>query len=217
MILFNVHGGNKIGIGHLMRSSALAIAFKDIGETVLFFTNKYFDMLSDLGLDQKVVNDNAITRYLNKNDCIIVDRYDINQSYIDRLRKCARVGYIDDLGSVDYNSDFVINGNIYAKKGDYTQAKTCFLGTKYTLLRSEFMSKECIEVKYQVENVLITFGGSDPNQLTNKLLSYLYKMKRINFHIIVGPHFSGFHEIDGENLIYYHSPKAIKKLCLSAI
>ena len=64
------------------------------------------------------------------------------------------------------------------------------LGTQYALLRDEFRGLPARKTRRNVESVLVTMGGSDPQNLTQKFALKLGRaFPGITFHIIAGSSF----------------------------
>lgn len=169
-------GGNKIGLGHIMRTMVIANKLLNYGEVFYITTNnKEYD-----GGRKVIAENNFKYIYDNDNynvDILIVDRYNITSSYLTSLRKyCKKLVYIDDMNELDfYDVDIIINRNIGAEKLYYNTANNCklLLGTKYCILRENFINSDPIKINNEVKNILITFGGSDPTNTTPLILEYL--------------------------------------------
>ncbi len=67
--------------------------------------------------------------------------------------------------------------------------KNHYFGHKYFLLRDEFLYSKIKQIDKKVRNILITFGGVDPNNYTKKVLDSIYEFciqKNITINIIAG-------------------------------
>ncbi|AGB42116.1 pseudaminic acid biosynthesis-associated protein PseG [Halobacteroides halobius DSM 5150] len=217
-IAFRVDGGPTIGMGHLMRCLALATAFPD--EVDIFFITKeeksVEKLLQEYNINLITISSNLdykeeieklkeiVIKY--KLDTLITDSYQIDQNYLLELKKTVtKLISIHDFAPFVFPSDIMINGNIYAPSLDYhsLNGNTDFLlGTDYTLLREEFTNLSRQVIKDQVENILITFGGSDPLELTDRVLatlnqidSNLIDQDKLHLDIVVGPGFSNLEKI----------------------
>ncbi|MEZ5813483.1 MAG: hypothetical protein R3E13_01950 [Alphaproteobacteria bacterium] len=68
-------------------------------------------------------------------------------------------------------------------------------GSQYAIMASEYANAREKEVKDVAENILITFGGSDPQGLTAQLMEGLGgKVDGFNVRVIIGPYFSEGHK-----------------------
>ena len=105
---------------------------------------------------------------------ILIDSYNVSETYFTALNQVAKVAYMDDLRAFDYDVDLVINYDVIPSSRTeeyrlaYTKAKTTLLGAEYTPLREQFQ-KQSIVLKEKIHNVLITSGGSDPYHFTETI------------------------------------------------
>src|SRR5690606_7828261 len=91
----------------------------------------------------------------------------------------------EDLGEGAKKADLVINA-IYPEKN---VLKNHHFGHKYFILRDEFIYSNQKIINKEVRNILITFGGVDPNNYTEKVLKTIYDYcqdKNISITIITG-------------------------------
>jgi spore coat polysaccharide biosynthesis predicted glycosyltransferase SpsG len=100
-------------------------------------------------------------------DIIINDRLDTSKEYMQQLKKQNyKVVNFEDLGIGCEEADVVINA-IYPEKDVLPNH---YFGHDYFVLRDEFILSELKAVKQDVKNILITFGGVDPNNYTEKVI-----------------------------------------------
>lgn len=195
-------GGPLIGMGHIMRTLALA---KELSkEAEVFYICKQDDTsvkkycqginkVKDEGFQIKLVDGNDVIGGLNKieADILITDSYDVDEEYFNKTKSMfKKTGYIDDMNLYYFNVDFIINQNINAE--DFVYRANCdtkfFLGTRYVMLRDEFRNGHKNIIKEKVENILITMGGGDPFNITETILKSIKGMD-YNFNVVVGPSF----------------------------
>ena len=191
-IVFIVDGDNEIGLGHIYRGIILA-------DQIIFNHNIFFLINENkkIGIKKiKEYNYPIVTFKDNKElfrilkeinpDIIINDILDTDKKYIIKLKK--RKYFIinfEDLGEGAKYADVVINAlyeNSYPSKNHY-------YGYKYVCLRDEFyIFSPKKEVSRNIRNILISFGGTDPNNLTIRTLKALEKiyLKDISIKIILG-------------------------------
>jgi UDP-2,4-diacetamido-2,4,6-trideoxy-beta-L-altropyranose hydrolase len=210
IIALRVDGGKDIGMGHIMRSMALANDLKKSKEVERIFyitknessaVNKIkendFQVITidkDLNYNEEITKVKEMVKKEKVNK-IITDSYEIDQNYLIEMRKVVdKLITIHDYAPFAFPSHVVINGNAYAEDLDY-QSYYCdtefLLGTDYLLLREEFRNLPEIEVRDRVQNILITVGGYDLRNLTPKIIEAL---NSINFDEIDDQY------IDKENL-----------------
>jgi UDP-2,4-diacetamido-2,4,6-trideoxy-beta-L-altropyranose hydrolase len=138
---------------------------------------------------------------------VVVDGYHFGAEYQRIVRESgSRLLLIDDNGYADhYYADIVLNQNIHAHEDSYSdkeQYTRLLLGTRYVLLRREFLKwrgwkREIPDVAHKV---LVTLGGTDPDNVTLKILRLLQfvKVKDLNTVVVVGgenPHHEEFQSI----------------------
>lgn len=111
---------------------------------------------------------------------VAADGYQFNSAYQRRIKDSAcRLLWIDDTGHcAPYYADFILNQNIYAHRGMY---RSCGVGTKlllgprHALLRQEFLPWRSWHRDFApvANHVLLTMGGSDPQNATARVLHAL--------------------------------------------
>lgn len=205
-IAFRVDTSIEIGTGHLMRCLALAQAWQHAGGDVIFVmateTPALEARLKSEGMEivyipvqigsvedaRETVN---LTRRLNA-DWVVVDGYNFGGEYQQIIKDNGlRLLMVDDYGHAEhYYADIVLNQNIsadeglYVKREPYTQL---LLGVKYTLLRREFWQwrEWKREIPTVARKVLVTLGGSDPDNVTLKVIQALQLVEVDNLEAVV--------------------------------
>lgn len=213
VVALRVDGGKDIGMGHIMRSMALANDLKKDGEILRdFYITKNepsavkklrendFEVITidkDLSYEEEIEKVKKIIKKEEVNK-LITDSYEIDQNYLIEMRKVVdKLVTVHDYAPFAFPSHVVINGNAYAENLDYESlyGDTEFrLGTDYLLLREEFRNLPEIEVRDRVQNILITVGGYDLRNLTPNIIEAL---NSINFDEMDDQY------IDKENLHIY--------------
>jgi len=170
-ILFVVKGNSTVGLGHVYNT--LLIANDILNHKVTFLIDKKSELAFNAirSKNYPVViqqNDDIINDVMLINpDIIINDRLDTSKEYMQQLKKQNyKVVNFEDLGKGCEEADVVINA-IYPEK--YVLPNHYF-GHDYFVLRDEFILSELKAVKQDVKNILITFGGVDPNNYTEKVI-----------------------------------------------
>jgi spore coat polysaccharide biosynthesis predicted glycosyltransferase SpsG len=112
---------------------------------------------------------------------------------MEKIKKLnVKVVNFEDLGEGAKKADLVINA-IYPEK---QVLKNHYFGHDYFILRDEFIYSGQKEVKKEVKNILITFGGVDPNNYTKKVIEVIYEYcfsHSISITVIAG---FGYHKYD---------------------
>jgi spore coat polysaccharide biosynthesis predicted glycosyltransferase SpsG/CMP-N-acetylneuraminic acid synthetase len=192
-IVFRVDGGNEIGMGHIYRCITLARELLNMLEgRVTFVTdNKYeggVEKLKSTEFDVVTVESGDGFEYINniEPDIIFIDVLDTASKYVRQLRDTsAAVINLEDLGEGAEHADYVINA-LYEDGNDRHNE---LFGAEFVVVEQEFKD-HWSNINYEVENVLLTFGGSDPSNISTRVitelgsadLSYRYKL-------VLGPDF----------------------------
>ncbi|GAB6100062.1 UDP-2,4-diacetamido-2,4,6-trideoxy-beta-L-altropyranose hydrolase [Halanaerocella petrolearia] len=211
-VAFRVDGGVKAGLGHIMRSLALARSFpREIELTFITKSGqKVKDLIKERGYDvlqldsslNYTVEVREVKELIKDNDfdILITDFYEIGQDYLLELKEVVdKLVSIHDFAPYVFPSDMVINGNVYAPDIDYQSyaGDTEFLlGTDYTLIREEFQNIPQREINQQVNKILVTVGGSDTLNLTPRILQALDRLNiDLQIDVVIGPGFENVEEI----------------------
>lgn len=209
-LIIRADANGEIGSGHVMRCLALAEAWHASREEPVIFI---FAMISPSlearikregfeiihietkpGSDSDAQETSRIAQ-MNGAGWIVVDGYQFSGIYQKTIKKLGHsLLVIDDYGHAEhYYADIVLNQNIYANPTLYPshEAETRFLlGTKYVLLRKEFLHfKNITRVVPEIGNkILVTLGGSDPDNITGIVVNSLklVKIKGLEVIIVVG-------------------------------
>ena len=218
-IIIRAEGGNRIGMGHVMRMLVLAGKLKAFAE-VVFVCRDSEEFLAGINYIEgagyfvfKADSGKMLASLCGiEADCMITDSYDVDEDYFDITKDCFKItGCMDDLNKNRINTDFIINKNIYANDLKYKTGKgtRLFTGTKYLLLREEFVNIEKKVVRDSIRDVLITLGGADPGNLSEEVaLKFGKSFPYIKFHVAAGPSFShrdSLNKIAGGNILIHHN------------
>lgn len=188
-VVIRTDADNKLGLGHTYRGITLA---NRIFDDVYFFMSEN----KSLGIKKVGEYNHKIIIYKDKGDFIdklleikpniIIN--DILDTIYDDILELKNLGFFivsfEDLGDGALNADLTFNA-LYERSDS---PENSYFGYKYVCLRDEFFIYQKKEINLQVKEVLILFGGSDPNDLTMRTLKSmeLLKLKNITINIIVG-------------------------------
>ena len=202
MFLIRADGNPQIGTGHIMRCLSLADALREHNEDVVFvIAEPYFQkLIQTRGYLCEVLGtaydhtEEELPVFMpllerKRPELVILDSYFITPEYMRAIKSISKLLYIDDLNMFDYPADAVVNYNIYGPELSYPQNKIYFLGPKYALLRKEFQGLERRIVKKQVENILVSTGGTDQYHVALRCAEYLREYpprESIVFHFVLG-------------------------------
>ncbi len=161
-----------------------------------------------------------------KADILIIDHYNVTKDFFLSLKPHVNIlAYIDDVNAFTYPVDVVINGNI---TGEYTDYESYFenqkflLGPSYNLIRDEFQNIPKRAAAKEVKKILMTTGGADPFNITEKLIDTIRGeglFNKMELHVIVGGSFQNKNEIKEkqnqyENIVLYENVKKISSIML---
>ncbi len=196
ILLLRADGNVEMGAGHLMRMLALAQAWRAGGREAVFVCaevpQSVTQRLNDEGFLVRKINGApgsaddlkasiALTAdYIGRNLIFVLDGYQFNAEFQRAVREVVyRLVVFDDYGhSAFYHADWVVNPNISATKLRYQRrsSKThLLLGQRFIVLRREFVEHDPAKRKFPevARNILVTLGGSDPNNVTEEILGAL--------------------------------------------
>jgi UDP-2,4-diacetamido-2,4,6-trideoxy-beta-L-altropyranose hydrolase len=199
-LFFRADGGRDDGLGHIKRCISL---YKTIKKNFKFCKPEFIvnknnttsiEILKNndckyLTVDGKVNTKKEILNLIKilssyKIKILIIDSKRIDKNYISILKKYSKVVIFEDEKKYNVNPNLVINSNLWAKKL-YKDLSPKLLGLKYNTIPSKFFKKKAFNVKSN--KILISMGGEDPNNVTLKLLSIIYKLNlSLKFIIILG-------------------------------
>src|SRR5258708_5663820 len=123
---------------------------------------------------------------------VVVDGYQFTTDYQQALKAAGlKILFLDDYGHAShYSADVVLNQNIgadeelYAKREPKTRL---LLGPRYSLLRREFSAwREWErEIPPVARRVLVTMGGSDPQNVTARVIEALSATRLEGFESVI--------------------------------
>ena len=170
-----VNAYNEIGTGHIYR--CISIASKLLSDDVIFLLDEKHELginiVNSFNYPYKIYDgqDELFKLLKEYNPQIVVnDILDTSKEYVLRQKE---EGYFvinfEDLGTGTEEADVVFDA-LYEHEGGFGNI---FTGHKYYILKDEFYFQPTKVVAPEVNNVLLTFGGIDPNNLTEKVLKSL--------------------------------------------
>lgn len=220
-ILFCISGYPEIGLGHVY--NCLIIAGEILDHKVIFLVDKKselaFEKIKSYNYPVYIQQEDDLLKDINalNPDVIINDRLDTSEEYILSLKSSGyKVINFEDLGSGANSADLVINA-IYPETD---QLPNHFYGSAYFCARDEFFLHPQKYIKKKVSNVLISFGGTDPNNLTLKVLNSIYDYcneHNIQIDVVLGLGYD--FPLDKENfpaVDFYHNVKSISDFMFNA-
>ncbi len=202
-IIFRADGNERIGLGHVVRSLALAAMVKDQFEVVFAIVSpsksiekKILETCDRIivlkeSLDQ-IQEISQIASAVPQASMYVLDGYQYDTTYQSYIKKSgAAIICIDDIHAYHFVADAVVNHAPGVKADQYScepETELC-LGLKYALLRKPFLeaARETREIK-AIKNAFICLGGSDPHNLTLPCVQSITQTKAQleSIHIVLG-------------------------------
>ena len=187
--------GVQVGTGHVMRCLALAQAWKRSGGAVTFLLREGLT-----GIEERIRAEGILLETLPK-DCgssadafvhavlatgaplAVLDGYTFGASQQATLTDAGiRVLTVDDYAhATAYPVRWILNQNVYAAAGMYAGTKArLLLGPSFALLRDEFLPWIAWKrsIPQRARKILITIGGSDPDNASERILQSLAFLER---------------------------------------
>lgn len=234
-VAFRTGGGRRVGFGHVRRCLSLALALRAQGAHSLFLLDGDSEVCGPVaaeGLDTiRIKPEYDLQETIRhcrdlKVDAIVADSYAFSPAYFQNLSEAARVVVaLDDLADRELPVTLVVNGAASAEQLHYRGAsETAYLlGPQYILLRSEFAVLPTSVIADRVGRVLITVGGSDPNNLTLRLMQWItLALGSVKQDVVVGPLFENLEALQAEasmtaaSIVLHKDPMDVRGLMLAA-
>lgn len=214
-LLIRADAGAKIGAGHVMRCLALAQAWRKAGGRADFVMAAGASELHarlrsegsgvlEIGARPGSEDDARQTRELCKKkgaSWLAIDGFHFKRAYCAHASDgTSRLLLLDDDGGrAPYGCDLVLNVNPQAAKGMYRRREKhtrLLLGPRFALIRAEFLAfrGRKFAPPERARRILITFGGADPHNVTQKVIQALQGIRDLALDLtaIVGgsnPHY----------------------------
>lgn len=203
-IVIRCDGDSQIGIGHAMRCLAVAEALKDNSDEVLFVSCSLVEGIRQRfhaeGFEWRLLEGRAgtkadaeqvvaIAREIQAS-WVITDGYVFSGVYQRIItRNDLRLACIDDLATAEFVADLVLNQNPGFSADQYQVGLSTrlLLGMKYILLRREFRDRCPRRQPRKLNNILLTMGGADPDNVTAKILEALSGLVGVKITALLGP------------------------------
>lgn len=204
-ILIYVNGSREIGLGHIYRCILLANSMID--HEVLFCSDSDYS----LGIDKLAQSLHPVKTIHNESDLLhLIDTYKPNmiindvlntsEAFIKKLRKKDLfVINFEDVGPGTKHAHLIIN-SLYEPA---RKKKNFFSGSKYYCLRDELQLYPRKKKAEKAKSILLTFGGTDPANLTHKVLTYIKDLANdYQITVIAGLGYAKYEELKEEFKFY---------------
>ncbi|SNR33164.1 UDP-2,4-diacetamido-2,4,6-trideoxy-beta-L-altropyranose hydrolase [Hymenobacter mucosus] len=187
-LVFRADGNATIGLGHIVRSLALASMVRAGENDYVLARNPsgvVKNLVQDAGLRLVELPECALqteadylsAQFLNATDIVVLDGYAFDYDYQQRIKSSGcRLVCIDDLHQGQFVADLVINHSPGITADMYHGLPTTrfCLGPAYSLLRPPFLQHSQLpRATAPIHSILLCFGGADPLQLTDRCAAML--------------------------------------------
>lgn len=186
----------RIGYGHFKRCLALGRLYQNAGKTIVFLMREVSTPVAEtVGKYQMVAKSfpdhDAVFSWLfvhkDQMALVIVDHYQIDAAQEKQLKDISHVMVIDDLCRPHW-CDYLVDQTLGRKESDYRNKLLAFdthlfLGADYALIDPVYQGIQTIGSH---QDVLISFGATDPKSATLKVIEILERetdFSRVVFHI----------------------------------
>ena len=186
-VILRADADSTIGYGHFMRLLALGELLSAEFEIIFATRNpNRFQMEQLSNLTNEVIdlpdNDTHFDEFLTRLDgreIVVLDNYYFDTGYQRAIKdKGCKLVCIDDLHERHYAADLVINHapGLDSSVFSIEPGGRLLLGPKYMLVRKEFRDAPPVgeqQIRQFPSHLLLAFGGSDPENLTQQYLEEL--------------------------------------------
>ncbi|HTF89955.1 MAG TPA: UDP-2,4-diacetamido-2,4,6-trideoxy-beta-L-altropyranose hydrolase [Planctomycetota bacterium] len=208
-LLLRADASESIGTGHVMRSLAIAQAWKRAGGTASFAMSccppTLCERLREEGVEIVSLQAGRATladatetaeraRALGAR-WVVLDGYDFDETYQSSLRKSGLSTLLvdDEALAQRFTADLLLNQNAYATADLYAHkahGARLALGGRYALLRDEFEPWRLWrrEIPERARRILITTGGSDPTNAAGEILRGIEHLadRSLELQLVIG-------------------------------
>jgi len=211
-IVFRADGNSQIGLGHLVRSLALAYLLKDEFNCFFAIQNPVSGIITQItasGAVPVVLPQNADYKldahYFREQiiipgDVVVLDGYYFDFEYqLIIEKKEVTLICIDDIQAYPFLADAIINhaGGINADNYQVQPHTKLFLGPTYALLREPFL-KAAAKQRFvsAIKKIIINMGGADPENYTCQIVTQiLTDHSYLSLEVVIGSAFSHHTEL----------------------
>lgn len=218
-LLFRADGSAQTGMGHIMRSLALADMLGDLSARRFAICNpadatRKLLAKHHIPLVELATNDLAeLLPHVSENDVVVLDGYQYDEAFQRAVReKAHKLVFIDDLMQGHQVADVIINHAGDVTPADYqTEPYTqLLLGAPYALVNPAFRQKA--QPKDGEHKVFVNMGGADPHNVSRQVAELLLEHNPdLRVTVALGaanPHADTFADLPKDRLSLLHNLSA---------
>jgi UDP-2,4-diacetamido-2,4,6-trideoxy-beta-L-altropyranose hydrolase len=222
--------GFSTGMGHVVRQVHLGRALRNRGMDIKFFVTDHspsIELLRRENFPPYIIGkvEDLLEKMNLPYDLALLDVQDTQKEFIHALRIHSRkVMSFENLGEGRNFVDLLVDCNLEPEQAQYLKPEVkALFGLPYSVLAEEF-SKYHQQKKLfseNLESLLVTMGGTDPNNLTLQLARcFLQSRKRTPITFIAGPGFKETQSLiqlisSSDSLKILHQPGNMAELLFS--
>lgn len=196
-IIFRADGGPTIGMGHFIRTLALAEMLKDNFYCIYATQSPSVYQINEIesvckkriDLPANETHFNMFLNLLKGDEIVVLDNYYFTSEYQRDIKaKGCKLVCIDDMHDKHFVADVIINHAEGISKTQYSAEKhTVFcLGYKFAMIRKDYLTSVSNEISKQYA-CLIMMGGADPFNLTAKIIAMIEPLQfSLPIAVVVG-------------------------------
>jgi spore coat polysaccharide biosynthesis protein SpsF len=235
IVLLRADGSKEKGMGDVVSLMNIAeplkdkyeliFASKDYAEGVDFIKSKGYEVFSlgvNIAREEEIKQVKALCDKRKINYCM-VELFPNDASYVKELSQFLKTLVIDFFGNIEIYSDILVCWDFNAKdlKYDFKNKDTLkLLGPDYAPINDNIIKYAREKNNAKIKKITISFGGSDPNDLSFTLLDVISSLsdltRQYDFTFILGPGFKRIDEFankaEDKNIKFIQSPKSIHYL-----
>ena len=202
IVWFRADGSATIGLGHVVRSLALAellavhfecrFLIRSPSENLKAQILSVCSNLVELDDTAEILQEaqNLVEQHFKADDLVVLDGYHFTTDYQQVIKtKGCKLVCIDDIYAYPFLADAIINhaGGIYPSHYQALRETKFYLGLQYALLRTPFRNAATQRQQhfYNWQNIFICLGGADPHNETLKVLETVTKYPSFDTYFVV--------------------------------
>lgn len=212
-IIFRADGNSRIGLGHVVRSLALAdmlrnefecvFAIQEPEETLKSQILETCDGIISLPVCAPTEDrfNYELAAYISDEEIVVLDGYSFDTAYQKNIKaRGAQLVCIDDIHAYSFVADVILNqaGGVDATKYKVAPHTKLLLGPTFALLRRSFLkaSKQDRSLPEGNLKLLLNMGGADPENYTLKIAQEITASESIaTIEIVVGSAYKHLQEL----------------------
>ncbi len=195
-------GGEEIGGGHIMRCLVIASELSAqnwwctvVGSPETKLVSPLLGTIVEFVALPDSENESAhlVELFPLGCDLLIVDHYGRDYHFENLCRGWAKqILVVDDAPSRRHDADWLVDPTMGRQAIEYepyiSRECHCLTGSNYTLLREEFLlnKSRSAQITENATRVLVTLGGSDPQNFTEKVVGALSGLE-LAVKVVIGP------------------------------